>query len=101
MIEDRILDPEHVFGTINRDAIESKGEIAGVLRLQFWVMEKSYRTTAIATAVLFLLTDVTAIVGLLLYQPLLTNPKFITSMNVNTTHILIGAFLELMLSVVS
>lgn len=62
-------------------------------------MQNSYRTTAIVTAVFFLLTDITAIVGLLLYQPLLTNPKFITSVDVNTTQILMGAFLEIILSV--
>jgi hypothetical protein len=62
-------------------------------------MQKSYRTTEIVTAIFFLLTDITAIVGLLLYQPLLTNPNFITSVNVNNTQILVGVFLELMLSV--
>ena len=61
-------------------------------------MQKSYRTTAIAAASFFLLTDITAIVGLLLYQPLLTNPKFITSVDANATQILMGALLEIMLS---
>jgi len=61
-------------------------------------MNSSHRKTAIAAAVFFLLTDITAIVGLLLYQPLLTNPEFITSLDVNTTQILIGVFLEIILS---
>lgn len=60
---------------------------------------QNYRTTEIATAVFFLLTDITAIIGLLLYQPLLTNTKFITSLDANTTQIMIGAFLEIVLVV--
>lgn len=58
----------------------------------------TYRTSAILTGIFFLITDVTAILGLLLYQPLLTNPQFITSAGVNDTQILIGAFLEVILA---
>jgi hypothetical protein len=59
----------------------------------------SYRTAAVLTGILFLVTDVTAIVGLLLYQPLLTNPQFITTAGINHTQILIGAVLETILAV--
>ncbi|MFZ1683019.1 MAG: DUF4386 domain-containing protein [Candidatus Zixiibacteriota bacterium] len=59
----------------------------------------SYRTTAVVTGILFLTTDITAIVGLLLYQPLLTNPQFITSADVSHTPIYIGALLETVLAV--
>ena len=57
-----------------------------------------YRTAAILTGILFLTTDITAIVGLQLYQPLLTNPQFITSVAANDTRILIGTFLETILA---
>ncbi|MEZ4195644.1 MAG: hypothetical protein R3B53_04645 [Candidatus Paceibacterota bacterium] len=51
-----------------------------------------FRKHAILTGIFFLITDVIAIVGLLLYQPLLNNPKFITTLDVNATQILIGTF---------
>lgn len=57
-----------------------------------------YRGHAIIIGILFLVTDITAIVGLLLYQPLLSNPQFITSAGVNPTSILIGTFLEIILA---
>lgn len=60
---------------------------------------ESYRTAAIITGILFLTTDVTAIVGLLLYQPLLTDPLFITSVSANDTQILIGTVLETILAI--
>ena len=59
----------------------------------------THRKHAIATGILFLVTDITAIVGLLLYQPLLNNPQFITTLEVNQTQILFGAFLEVILAV--
>lgn len=58
----------------------------------------NYRTTAIIVAVLFLTTDITAITGLLLYQPLLTDPSFVTSPNVQENPILWGALLEMVLA---
>ncbi len=58
----------------------------------------NFRTHAVLTGVFFLITDVTAIVGLLLYQPLLNNPDFITSPDVNVTQILIGTILEIILA---
>jgi len=60
---------------------------------------ETFRKNAILTGILFLTTDVTAIVGLLLYQPLLTSPQFITSSGANDTGIIIGAFLEILLAV--
>ncbi len=59
----------------------------------------TFRKNAILTGIFFLVTDITAIAGLLLYQPLLTNPAFITSAGVNDTLILLGAFLEIILAV--
>lgn len=58
----------------------------------------TYRMQAILTGILFLLTDITAIAGLLLYQPLLTNPLFITTLNVNQNPILLGTLLEIILA---
>jgi hypothetical protein len=58
----------------------------------------SFRTHALLTGVFFLVTDVTSIVGLLLYQPLLNNPSFITSPGMNVTQILIGTILEIILA---
>lgn len=58
----------------------------------------TYREYAFVTGILFLVTDITAIVGLLLYQPLLNNPQFITTLAVNQTQILFGAFLEIILA---
>jgi hypothetical protein len=59
----------------------------------------TFRKNAIIAGILFLITDVTSIVALLLYQPLLTDPKFITSIRVNDAQILIGALLEIFLAV--
>lgn len=62
------------------------------------IRTESYRTNSIVTGVLFLLTDITAIVGLFLYQPLLTDPGFITSISANNTPIIVGVILETILA---
>ncbi len=61
-------------------------------------MTSTNRMRAILTGILFPLTDITAIAGLLLYQPLLTNPLFITTLNVNQNPILLGTLLEIILA---
>jgi hypothetical protein len=56
------------------------------------------RTTALATGVLFILTFITSIGGVLAYGPILSDPSFITGAGPDT-RVFLGAFLELMLIV--
>jgi hypothetical protein len=60
---------------------------------------KSARTTAIVAGVFFLITEVTAIGGLLLYGPILGNPDFVVSASADDTAVLGGAFLEVLLAI--
>jgi hypothetical protein len=48
--------------------------------------------------VLFLLAAVAAIIGLVLYQPILNDPDYIIKGSVNNTRVIWGAFFELILS---
>jgi hypothetical protein len=60
---------------------------------------KSARTTAIVAGVFFLITEVTAIGGMLLYGPILGNPDFVVSASADDTAVLGGAFLEVLLAI--
>ena len=54
------------------------------------------RGTAVAAGVFFLITEVTAIGGLLLYQPVLSNANYVIGTGADT-RVLAGGFLELVL----
>jgi hypothetical protein len=60
---------------------------------------KSARATAIVAGVFFLITEVTAIGGMLLYGSVLGNPDFIISASADDTAVLGGAFLEVLLAI--
>src|SRR5215211_991343 len=59
----------------------------------------STRKTAVVAGVFFLITEVTAILGVLLYGPVLSTPDFIVSGTVEDTGVLLGAFLEVLLAI--
>ena len=59
----------------------------------------STRRTAIVAGVFFLLTEVTAIGGVLLYGSVLGTPDFIISSSADNTGVLGGAFLEVLLAI--
>jgi len=56
----------------------------------------SNRRTALAVGVLFILTFVTSIAGVMAYGPVLSDPTYITGAGADT-RVFLGAFLELML----
>lgn len=57
------------------------------------------RKTALVAGIFYLITEVTAIGGMLSYGPILTDPTFIVSASGNDTSVLIGAFLEVLLAI--
>jgi hypothetical protein len=57
------------------------------------------RKTALVAGIFYLLTEVTAIGGLLSYGPILTDPTFIVSASGDDSGVLIGAFLEVLLAI--
>jgi hypothetical protein len=59
----------------------------------------STRRTAIVAGVFYLITEVTAIGGMLLYGSVLGTPDFIVSASVDDSGVLLGAFLEVLLAV--
>lgn len=59
----------------------------------------STRRTAIVAGVFFLITEVTAIAGVLLYGSVLGTPDFIVSPTVDDTSVRAGAFLEVLLAI--
>lgn len=59
----------------------------------------STRKTAIVAGVFFLITEVTAIAGVLAYGSVLGTPDFIVSTTVDDTGVLVGAFLEVLLAI--
>ncbi len=59
----------------------------------------STRKTAIVAGIFFLITEVTAILGVLLYGSVLSTPDFIVSGSVDDTGVLLGAFLEVLLAI--
>ncbi|HTE01261.1 MAG TPA: DUF4386 domain-containing protein [Mucilaginibacter sp.] len=58
----------------------------------------SDRETAIIVGILFLLTEVTSVTGILLYHPILNDPVYIIKASVNETRVLWGAFFEVILA---
>ena len=58
----------------------------------------SMRKTALAVGVLFILTFITSIVGVIAYGPVLSDPNYITSAGADS-RVFVGAFLELLLIV--
>jgi hypothetical protein len=56
------------------------------------------RKTALAVGVLFILTFITSIAGVMAYGPVLSDPNYITGAGADT-RVFLGAFLELMLIV--
>jgi hypothetical protein len=58
----------------------------------------SMRKSALAVGVLFILTFITSIAGVLAYGPVLSDPNYITGAGADT-RVFVGAFLELMLIV--
>jgi hypothetical protein len=58
----------------------------------------SMRKTSLAVGVLFILTFITSIGGVIAYGPVLTDPNYITGAGADT-RVLLGAFLELFLIV--
>jgi len=59
----------------------------------------SIRRIAIVAGVFFLITEVTAIAGVLLYGPVLGSPDFIVSATVDDTGVRAGALLEALLAI--
>jgi hypothetical protein len=59
----------------------------------------STRRTAIVAGVFFLITEVTAIAGMLLYGPVLGDPDFVVSASADDAAVRAGAFLEVLLAV--
>jgi hypothetical protein len=59
----------------------------------------STRKTALVAGILYLITEVTAIAALLTYGSVLTDPAFIISAFADTTSVLVGAFLEVLLAI--
>jgi hypothetical protein len=59
----------------------------------------STRKTAMVAGVFFLITEVTAIAGVLAYGSVLGTPDFIVSTTVDDTGVLVGAFLEVLLAI--
>ena len=58
---------------------------------------KPARKTALRAGVVFLLTEVTAIAGLILYGPVLDDPNYIVSAAGDDATVLLGAFFEVLL----
>jgi Domain of unknown function (DUF4386) len=59
----------------------------------------STRRTAIVAGVFFLITEVTAIAGMLLYGSVLGSPNYLVSLTVDDTGVRAGAFLEVLLAI--
>jgi hypothetical protein len=59
----------------------------------------SNRDIAILVGVLYILAAVTAIIGFVLYQPILNDPDYIIKGSANETQVIWGAFSELILAV--
>ena len=55
------------------------------------------RTTAILVGVMFILTEITSVTGLILYSPLLNDPGYIIKSPANEMRVLWGAFFEIAL----
>lgn len=58
----------------------------------------SARKSAMIAGVLFILADVTAILGLILYGPILDSPNYLVSGAANSNQVILGAVMELILA---
>ena len=58
----------------------------------------SNRKIAIIAGVLFIVATFTAIVGLILYEPILNDPDYIIKLSANENQVILGAFFELILA---
>ena len=58
----------------------------------------SARKSAMIAGVLFILADVTAILGLILYGPILDGPNYLVSGAANSNQVILGAVMELILA---
>ena len=58
----------------------------------------SNKQTAIIVGLLFIIAAVTAIVGLIMYNPILNNPGYIIKAGTNETQVLWGAIFEILLA---
>ena len=58
----------------------------------------SNRNTSITSGILFIIATVTAIIGLILYDPILNDPYYIIKASSNETRVLWGAFFEIALA---
>ncbi len=58
----------------------------------------SNRNTSITSGILFIIATVTAIIGLIMYDPILNDPYYITKANSKETRVLWGAFFEITLA---
>jgi hypothetical protein len=59
---------------------------------------KAHKTNAVVTGAFFIAATVAAIIGVLLYGPILNNTDFLTSGAANSTRIATGGFFELILA---
>jgi hypothetical protein len=58
----------------------------------------SARKNAMIAGMLFILADVTAILGLILYGPILSNPDYLVAGAANSNQVILGAVMELILA---
>jgi len=76
----------------------SQGTFTIYIRRKKYAKMNTNRKIAITVGILFLLAAVTAIVGLVLYEPILNDPNYIIKDDVNHTQVIWGAFLEIILA---
>ncbi|AXI28649.1 hypothetical protein CIB87_06335 [Priestia megaterium] len=57
----------------------------------------SNKKAAKVVGVLFILAAVTAIIGLILYNPILNSPDYLTKGSEHTNQVIVGALMELIL----
>ena len=67
-------------------------------RMMMEINMNSARKNAIVVGVLFILADVTAILGLILYGPILNNPDYLIAGAANANQVILGALFELILA---
>jgi Domain of unknown function (DUF4386) len=58
----------------------------------------THRQAAIIVGILFIIASVTAILGLLLYTPILTGPDYLVNGAENSTRVIVGALMEFILA---
>lgn len=57
------------------------------------------KQTAAIVGILFIIASVTAILGLLFYQPILTGPEYLVNGAENSNQVILGALMELILAI--